>query len=76
VGQPTGIHLSFQGFGNMGLTHHILKGARPPFSVKSLVQNKMLLSSLIKENRPTGDQTAKKASQSSGHRSGRKKFKS
>ena len=38
VGQAAGGHLALQCLGNMGLAHHIVKGAGPPFAVKSLIQ--------------------------------------
>ena len=33
MGQPSRGHLTLQGVGNMGLTHHVVEGFGPPFSV-------------------------------------------
>ena len=38
VAQTAGGHLPLERLGNMGLAHHIVKGAGPPFAVQGLVQ--------------------------------------
>ena len=33
VAQPSGGHLTLEGFGDVSLAHHVVKGAGPPFAV-------------------------------------------
>ena len=37
MGEPPGLHLVFQGLGNMLLPHHIIKGLGPPLAIQSLI---------------------------------------
>ena len=38
MGQPPRLHLAFQGFGDVPLSHHIIKGAGAPLAVQGLIQ--------------------------------------
>ena len=40
VAQPAGGHLALERVGDMGLAHHIVKGAGPPFAVQGLIQGR------------------------------------